>query len=88
MKCKKCQQSKPKKDFIRSDKCYRCVYAEKLKLSIKVATRNRQCKICEQKLPQNRWAYCGEECAAIGDMKRHKNHWSRNLKGPLGVFKY
>ena len=56
--------------------CYKCVYAKKIKNKKSVAI----CRICGKSCDPNRWVYCSEECAKLGDIQKNKEYWVRMVK--------
>jgi hypothetical protein len=75
--CSFCNVSRVYSDYVNSsDECYKCVYARKVAhIEMRSSGRTRKiCKICELPLPDQRWTYCGDECAAEG--KRLNKHWT------------
>ncbi len=76
--CSICKISKIRSDYIFDhDECYRCEYARKVKEAIK-PKKKKCCKLCEAPIPEMRWIYCSEECAAIA--KRKHKHWTNKFK--------
>lgn len=69
MICVSCKIDKDSKDYYKNEKCYKCVYIEK----IKAKKKNRLCKICNKKITDNRWAYCSDNCSD----KAHYEDWTR-----------
>jgi hypothetical protein len=77
MLCPKCLTERPPQDFLGKEKCYRCVYSEKI---CKNPPLKRSCRICEAELPKSRWIYCSLKCSVKGDALHTKNYWVRNIK--------
>lgn len=61
MKCPKCGNEYEIFDFFGRDKCYRCIYLEKVS-NLKKTKKIPKCKICEKTIPHNRWTFCSDEC--------------------------
>lgn len=81
--CTVCLFSKPISDYInKNDKCYKCVYAEKIALlggnDIRLKPR-KPCKMCKKTLPNQRWTYCTQECARKA--KKESRHWTVRFRG-------
>ena len=76
--CSVCKVNKQNSDFINNDaECYKCVYARKIaqvKENLETAKKSKTCKICKNKLPNQRWTYCCVECAK--EAKRNHRHWT------------
>lgn len=81
--CTVCNVSKEKSDYINNnDECYKCVYARKiaeLKESGISLGKSKSCKMCRNKLPNQRWTYCSIDCAK--EAKRRHRHWTLSCKG-------
>jgi hypothetical protein len=77
--CNSCNVKYEIKDFYGKEYCYKCTYQSKLKL-IKVTKKIRKCGICNEILPRNRWKYCCEKCALIGQNIKKAEFWKRNLR--------
>lgn len=76
MKCPECKRKFPKEDFFWKDTCYKCQYAEKLK----VLKTLKPCRICKKMIPRGRWTFCSKECAKEGKDYQNKTYWTSNIK--------
>lgn len=70
MRCSGCGNNYDESDFFGKEKCYKCIYNEKVSIKDKKEKCN-YCKICKKKVPKGRWIFCSEECSEI----EHKEPW-------------
>lgn len=85
--CKKCNSEKNPSDFILgNEKCYKCVYSEKLKLIKK--SRFLNCLECGSRLHKSRWKYCSKKCSDKKSGEKRKEHWTRKVNVPKNTFSF
>src|SRR5215510_864207 len=75
MHCCECNREIQEKDWV-LQKCFRCVYREKNKISI----NNRKCKRCKKNLPKNRWKFCSNDCLVNFSRENSLKHWTQKIK--------
>ena len=77
MICCQCKEDRNENDFLLENKsCYKCVYKKKLG-KIKIT---RKCRVCNELLAGNKWAYCSDECSSAGWAKQKKDYWVNHVK--------
>ena len=78
MFCTGCEEERAQKDFMLDhDKCYRCIYREKLK---QCGGARRRCKICKIIIVGYRAAYCSNKCAKVGLEKDRITRYKDRMK--------
>jgi hypothetical protein len=77
MLCSGCGKDRPEKDFFGKETCYRCKYQEKLnQIDPK---KIKKCRQCFAPLRSNRWIYCSQACAHLGERKLKREYWTNQL---------
>ena len=75
MHCCECNREVQEKELI-GEKCFKCVYREKNKVSISY----RKCKRCKEYLPKSRWRFCSNKCLVKFSRENSVKHWTQSIK--------
>lgn len=75
MICPSCTVERDEKDFFKKDRCYKCIYAEKIKGCI-----FKKCEVCGNKCPSDRIKYCSDACLKVITKKKKKEYWTKKMR--------
>lgn len=81
--CGNCGVEKDEKDFLRSENCYKCEYAKRLRTFEKLNLK--KCAICSEELDKGRSVYCSDECAHEGKDRHNKAYWTNRIRDVNGL---
>ncbi|OGT44296.1 MAG: hypothetical protein A3F13_02700 [Gammaproteobacteria bacterium RIFCSPHIGHO2_12_FULL_40_19] len=76
MICPKCNKEFREKDFLGKEKCFKCTYAEKLRV---LPILKMRCRVCGNDVPKGRTKYCSGVCSDHADERRSQEYWFRNM---------
>ncbi len=76
MICITCGQTRKTEDFF-GNKCFKCVFREKLK---DIKKPENKCKYCGEIIPEYRSKYCSKECLNEVTKEKKKCYWTKNIK--------
>jgi hypothetical protein len=79
MICPSCDEERKKSDFYGKEKCYKCIYQDKLG-KVESKRTDKVCKICGEHCEEGRWSYCSDKCARDGKRTHDANYWTTKLK--------
>jgi len=80
MKCPSCNVDRKSEDFYGKDRCYKCIYDEKVLNIPPKPYECKKCRICDEQLMTSRPIYCSDECLIQGRANLRSNYWHKKLQ--------
>lgn len=74
MICPQCNIDRKVEDFLGKQRCYKCIYQEKIKTRFP-----KKCPLCSKDVLDKGCKYCSDECAYEANLIKKREYWTKKV---------